>query len=75
MSTLPSLTVKLDADHSCNWKCCFGCKDKKTPTAKIHQESQTEEKVGTVALEAIHILAKPKLIRESTSVFLGHTES
>lgn len=32
---IPPVTVKVEADHSCNWRCCGGCKEEelkpKTP--------------------------------------------
>lgn len=49
---LPPLSANLQvkADHSCNWKCCFGCKDPKTPpgTPKSFSETETTEKVQQV---------------------------
>lgn len=30
ISPIPPLHVKVKADHSCNWKCCFGCRDQET---------------------------------------------
>lgn len=37
VSPIPSVKLKVEADHSCNWKCCFGCREQEVDVlAKQH---------------------------------------
>jgi hypothetical protein len=42
--SIPPLSahLKVNADHSCNWKCCFGCKEQtpeESPKSEIIEET------------------------------------
>lgn len=65
MSSIPSATLKIDvnADHSCNWRCCFGCKKQAVEPSPRYSsdvsvtETETREKVTHVVETHFH---KPK---------------
>ncbi len=47
-------SVKIDADHSCNWKCCFGCKEKEVESPKSQIIEETIHKVTIVHRHTPH---------------------
>lgn len=42
--SLPPLSANLQvkADHSCNWRCCFGCKDHTESPRNLRPDSLTD---------------------------------
>lgn len=62
MSSIPSATLKVDvkADHSCNWRCCFGCKNQVEEASPKYSsdvsvtETETREKVTHVVETHFH---------------------
>lgn len=52
---IPSVKVKIEADHCCNWRCCWGCKDQVLDAPRIERDESgsgsrevTVEKTTTV---------------------------
>lgn len=64
----PKANLRIEADHSCNWKCCFGCKCvERLKSPKSDTETTVEETVTKVT----HVVHKhlPKSPQPSTDLF------
>lgn len=56
---IPTVKIDIEADHSCNWRCCWGCKDtdkalKKRDSSGSETKTTTTEKTVTVVRKHLH---------------------
>lgn len=56
--------IEIDADHCCNWRCCWGCRDKEREVKHVRRKSadrvkherppsKPEEQIMRIAGDAI----------------------
>ena len=54
MLPVPKIQVQIDLDHSCNWRCCWGCKHADNIDAQQFEQMKKElDKAYEVAKKTI----------------------
>lgn len=56
-----SANIQIQADHSCNWHCCFGCKEPKTPVNSPSSRTEIEEDIVHRVTKVYHSHKMPRV--------------